>query len=114
MGHFTEIRYGGFFILIPYCIVYTLLYNESNDKRCYNHYYYGGSFSMNMLEQYLVPGYQVREMTAKEKQQAKIPVEERWIWYDGKINCYGSVSKISRPFFIDDWKTTESQGYFMA
>ena len=69
---------------------------------------------MNMLEQYLVPGYQVREMTAKEKQQAKIPLEERWIWYDGKINCYGSVSKISRPFFIDDWKTTESQGYFMA
>jgi len=71
-------------------------------------------FLMNMLEQYLVPGYQVREMTVKEKQQAKIPVEERWIWYDGKINCYGSVSKISRPFFIDDWKTTESQGYFMA
>lgn len=100
------------FFLIYYCIVYTLLYNENNDKRCYN-CCYGGNF-MNMLEQCLVPGYRVREMTVKEKQQAKIPVEERWIWYDGKINCYGSVSKISRPFFIDDWKETESQGYFMA
>ena len=65
---------------------------------------------MNMLEQYLVPGYQVREMTVKEKRQAKIPVEERWIWYDGKINCYGSVSKISRPFFIEQGEHLRKPG----
>lgn len=72
------------------------------------------AFVMNMLEQYLVPGYQVHKMTVQEKRQAKLPVDERWIWYDGKINCYGSVSRLSRPFFIDDWKTAERQGYFMV
>ena len=69
---------------------------------------------MNMLEHYLVPGYKLTLIKAKDANQYKLSDDTDWVLYDGKIDCYGHVESLKRPFDIDEWKEVKNNGYFLA
>lgn len=69
---------------------------------------------MNILEHYIQPGYHHWELSQKQKKAMKLPVNERWIWFQGNVDCYGDIRCVKRPFYIDDWKEIEKQGYYLG
>lgn len=69
---------------------------------------------MNMLEHYLVPGYKTALIKTKDAKKYKLSDDTDWVLYDGKIDCYGHIESLKRPFDIDEWNRVKDKGYFMA
>lgn len=69
---------------------------------------------MNMLEQYIQPGWTMRPLTGKEKNQFGKFVKMDWVHVDCKVNCYGSISKGRDTWIKEDWLASVKRGYYMA
>lgn len=69
---------------------------------------------MNMLEHYLLPGYKLTLVKARNAKKYKLSDDTDWVIYDGKIDCYSNVESLKRPFDIDEWNYVKDKGYFMV
>ena len=67
---------------------------------------------MNLLENYILPGYQVRKIPREE-----VPFEydgEGFIEFKGKVNCYGNIQRVRKIFSAEEWAVTKKQGHYMG
>lgn len=68
---------------------------------------------MNMLEHYIQPGYKLVKVKAKNAKQFGLTNDTDWVIYNGKIDVYGGIENLKRPFTIDEWNDIKQKGYFM-
>lgn len=67
---------------------------------------------MNLLKQYLVPGYKANVVKREKIKELGLSDDTKWVYYSGRINCYGNTSYTEEYFPLDKWKTIKKQGYF--
>lgn len=65
---------------------------------------------MNLLEQYLEPGYTITVLKGKDS-----PIQGvTCVKYDGQVNCYGDIQQVHKIFTLEEWNKIKKQGYYMA
>ena len=67
---------------------------------------------MNLLENYILPGYQVRKISREE-----VPFEyddEGFVEFKGKVDCYGNVQQVHKIFSAEEWTVVKKRGYYMG
>lgn len=65
---------------------------------------------MNLLEQYLEPGYKVTVLKDKDSPIKGVTC----VRYDGKVDCYGDIQQVQKIFTLKEWHQVKKQGYYMA
>lgn len=69
---------------------------------------------MNLLENYIQPGWTMRSLTKTEKEDFGNFQNEDWVRVDCKVNCYGRISKGRDTWVRSNWLAAVKQGYYMA
>ena len=67
---------------------------------------------MNLIENYIQPGYQIRKWSRQD-----VPFEydcKGFVSFDGLVDCYGNIQKVHKIFSIEQWEKVKKQGYYLA
>lgn len=69
---------------------------------------------MNLIENYIQPGWRIIELTDEEKKKFGNLDDEDWVHVDCKVDCYGSIRKGRDTWVRSVWLDAVNQGYYMA
>lgn len=69
---------------------------------------------LNLLEQFIEPGWVMRNLSEDEKEGLKDSHPEMWVHIDCRVRCYGRVSQGRNLWVKSDWLDAVRRGFYRA